>query len=890
MRRLLRRVCFFIVLGIWAGGCAGAGSSAEDLVEIEALADLDASNLDLATDDDQAGVDATDVEDGALDGGDLDATDVDEASFGGVGAAQEGTLLWLENDQIRVEVDTVSGLYLVRTLSGRLLLAQAESRLTLQEVAGGLPGEGAGEQLSTGSAQFMDWSFEEVDDSLGTGLRVTTRWSLPSHPADVLEVSMGLRGGAGFWLCRVGLVVGEGSDLVDKKLMSLSPVVADEKLSGALYLGTDPSKHAILDDGTDMYFDFVARIFKVGAGDSLLFPPGSVANWNMALYDPDTLESLVAGFLTFKEGMGLVAIDYDAALTWEEDKRSSFTRFEGFVLNDPATTLKVGTVNSGLFYIDFLPESVFQGLEDYATRYAAHAGKTLWTDIPTSWNSWNGGNGEGGLGTEINEAIILENLDAMEEDFAPFGMDWFVIDNGWEVDLGDWETNAQRFPDHDGMEGMHWLAQEIKGRGLRPGIWVAPFWVHKDSKLALEHPDWIAQTNDFSGFLLGDEDATLDLTHPEVLQWTHDLFHKLTAEWGYEWIKLDFSYYALFATNLYDPSMSASQAYWNALDVIRDAIGPDTFLMDIAATGLGFDAADGGRTTLDNMPNFEDLDGQGIKVTLRTASHRYYLNWLWANHPDLVYYRPTIGLTLNEARAWTSVVSLMGGIIKMGDPFTMLHEHPDWLDMARMIIPGNPHSARPLDMFERLHPELWDLEMERNGASWHVVGLYNWGQNENPVTGESFPEETRTATVPLTRLGLDPSKRTLLFSAWDQTCRFVEDGVIEETLEPRTDRVLVVREEPQNPTLVFTSRHLLGTAVEVLSETSLSTEDGITLVADVDNPPGHAVTVYIATGGLLPGTITSPAEAEWGESPCAGVAALLFTPNEPITTVEVRFE
>lgn len=174
------------------------------------------------------------------------------------------------------------------------------------------------------------------------------------------------------------------------------------------------------------------------------------------------------------------------------------------------------------------------------------------------------------MGTNINETIILKNLDLAEQDFLPYGMKYFMIDDGWQDHDDDWNSNKDRFPDHDGMEGMAWL---------------------------------------------------------------EDLMHKVAVDWGYKWSKMDFSYYTLFATNLDNPDMTPSEAYHNALARIRQAIGPDTFLLLISATGLGFDLADGNRVTMDTEPWWGDDVGvfePSFKSSYATFTRRYYLN-----HTDL---------------------------------------------------------------------------------------------------------------------------------------------------------------------------------------------------------------------------------------------------------------
>jgi hypothetical protein len=805
----------------------------------------------------------------------------------GVKAWQEDDVLVLDNGVLVVRYRLTEGLFDVATASGDVLLVNAESRATL------FPGAPGGTVYRASLLPFKSWEGECWDSSpLGPGTTVLVRRVLPNQGTMITILS--LLEASTYLLSSMG-IYGD-AEMKATPFKELSPLVADSDTGGGLFIGQDPYQHMVVDNGSDMYFDFAARVYRVGKGNSVWFAGrGGVSNWNTALYDPDSGRSVTAGFLSFGRGIGLIANDYQPADALEDNGRKGFTRFEGFVRFDPFRGWDDagegwGRIYGELFYVDFLAPTPFDGLERYASRYAQYHEKKLWTDIPTGWNSWGGGGGEGGLGTNINEEILNANLQAMLEDFAPWGMKYFLVDNGWEVVEGDWQTNTERFPPHEGMDGMAYLAQKVKDAGLIPGIWVAPFWVKSNSKLAQEHPDWLVPKNELAGFLMSDTDETLDLANPEVLEWLHDLMTRLTQEWGYQWIKLDFSYYALFADELYGGTQSAAEAYHNAMAVIRDAIGPETFFVGISAMGLCFDTVDGGRTTLDNMPTWGDDDDQGIKITLRTAAHRYYLNWLWSNHHDLVFYRPTIGLTLNEARAWTSVVSLMGGIVKLGDPYTMMHDHPDWLAMARKIIPVYPHSARPLDMFQLLHPEVWHLPVTRAGRHWDVVGLFNWGTNVAVATGQDVPEETRTKKLDLATVGLGSGDSYLAVSMWDLTCDWIHDGVLEATLEPRTEAVFVVRPQAGEPAIVATDRHLMGGAVEVEDEWVTATDDGYLLSATIKQPAGHALNVLMDGAGLDAVAVVSPVGATIMAGPCEGTWLLQVTPSESPVQLEVRYE
>ena len=817
--------------------------------------------------------------------------DVEELGleYGGVSAVKDDMdNLVISNTRLKLEYHLSTGFLDIYESDGATRILNAESRIRIKGAD-----MFSGQFFKSSEAGFTQWSAAAVSDALGEGVEVTIkRAGLGDAPS--FEIAYQLRENSTFLLARLTAHFPQGSPFALAGVLELAPVVVIPENQGAFLIGNDPLKHLVVDNGADMYMDFAARVYRVGSGNSVFFPGrGGIANWNVGIYDSQSGNSTVAGFLSFDRGIGLIATDYLSAEAVEVEGNKSFKRFEGFVRYEPRRlpdeTEAGSALTSELFYLDLVPETVFDGLEDWASHYAAYHDKKLWTDIPSGWNSWGGGFGEGGLGANLDEKIVLDNLEAMVEDFKPWGMKYFLLDDGWQVDHGDWDTHPGYFPDHDGMEGMPWISQTIQDEGLIPGIWIAPFWVKKSAQLYKDHPEWMAPIGEMGGLLVGSNDAILDLTNPEVLDFIHDTFHKITQEWGFKWIKMDFAYYALFAEELFESKQCAAEAFHGALDVIRDAIGPETFFLTISAMGLCMDTADGSRTTLDNMPTWGGGEDQGIKVTLRTAAHRYYLNWLWSNHHDLVFYRPDIGLTLNEARAWTSAVSLMGGIVKLGEQYTVMHEQPQWLAMARAIIPVYPKSARPLDMFEMLHPEVWHLAAKREGRTWDVVGLYNWGTNLNVLSGDDVASEARTKTLSLEAMGHAADSKCLQVDSWDLTCKWLDGKPLEEELEPRTDRVLIVHCNPQGPMIAKTSRHLLGGVVEVSAE-NVAQEGGKTLLsATIDHPADFPLEVLVYAGDLTPTEVTSPPDATLEEGPCDGVWSVKVTPHTTPVQLSINF-
>ncbi len=817
-----------------------------------------------------------------------DAAAPPDVASPGIEVVTEADAIALANGVLRLRYDLARGLFGVTGGDGRERLADAEARV--QYTAGGRRFT-----VGTSAATAHTFTLAALSDRLGGGETLVVLSTVGRDGLAAIETRLDVRPGVSY--LTVACTAHFAPDApADARVLRLSPLVADGSNAGALYVGRDPATHRVLDNGTDLYFDFEAQVRLLGRSSSVLFPPGIAANWTAAVFDPASQRSVVAGFLSAERGVGLIGLHYSAsnarhAATGE----AGLTRFEGFVHYEGGRAPLPGDAGPSLasetFYVDFAPPDVFTGLEAFASRYAQRLPKPVHSDVPSGWNSWGGGGGSGGYGTDIDEARLLANLEAAARDFAPWGMRSFYVDAGWQIVEGDWEPNPDRFPSHAGRNGMAWLAEQIRAAGLTPGLWIAPFSVHATSELAATHPEWLATLGPF-GVAVPADMRVLDLTRPDVLDWLAALFRRITAEWGYRFIKLDFSYYALFATELGDPNVTPSEAYHHALDVIREAIGPDVFLLTISATGLCLDVADGGRITLDNMPRWGDpqkTGDQGIKVTYRTVARRYYLNHhVWLNHPDLLFFRDVQGLTENEARAWTSAVALTGGIVKLGESYLDLAAHPEWRAQIYPLLPVYPHSGRPLDLFLREYPERWVLPVTRADASYAVLGLFNWGLNRDIGAADFDPERELALTATRAELGLPDSGRLLVLDAWDREWRFVDGELPPVLLAPRTARVFVVRPEPARPAVVFTTRHLLGGAVEVLAE-DFDAAAGV-LHVRLATVPGVPLTVFVALGGRdLVAAAAEPATAPPATETRDELALVTFTPAAAEAELTLNF-
>ncbi len=87
----------------------------------------------------------------------------------------------------------------------------------------------------------------------------------------------------------------------------------------------------------------------------------------------------------------------------------------------------------------------------------------------------------------------LPRLTALADAAAQVGVERFVLDDGWfqgrrddTAGLGDWLVDGTVWPD-----GLHPLAEHVRGLGMQFGLWVEPEMVNPDSDLARAHPDWV---------------------------------------------------------------------------------------------------------------------------------------------------------------------------------------------------------------------------------------------------------------------------------------------------------------------------------------------------------------------------------------------------------------
>jgi melibiase-like protein/beta-galactosidase-like protein len=305
--------------------------------------------------------------------------------------------------------------------------------------------------------------------------------------------------------------------------------------------------------------------------------------------------------------------------------------------------------------------------------------------VPTGWCSWYE------LGAAVTEADMLANIDFCSAHFDRRFFRFIQLDDGYQRAAGDWDTNP-KFP-----HGHRWLTDRVHAAGFQAGLWIAPFAVAARSDVATTNPSWLLKGPPaaLEGAPLvmdtrepwGGQILALDGAHPGVQRWLYDLARRVVREWGYDYLKIDFLEWATGGVTHYG-GLTRAEAYRSGLAALREGLGTEAFLL---GCGAPLQQAAG---LVDGMRIGDDVDASwnGIQSPARAAALRsFYHRSVWLNDPDCLVVRPP--LTLEEARVWSSVVAMSGGMTIFSDNLPKLPA--ERLPLLQKTIPVAAQTTSP---------------------------------------------------------------------------------------------------------------------------------------------------------------------------------------------------
>ena len=184
------------------------------------------------------------------------------------------------------------------------------------------------------------------------------------------------------------------------------------------------------------------------------------------------------------------------------------------------------------------------------------------------------------------------------------------------------------------------MVGDIRATGRRVGIWLAPFFVGADSAVAAQHPEWLTGG---AGHNWRQDMRGLDLTHPGVREYLHGAVRRL-ADLGIDYFKLDFLYAGAVPARRRD-DVSGVAAYRSGLRLLRDAAGPDAYLVGCGAPILpSVGLVDAMRVSPDTFHEGGEDGSRGLRGRMSLVARAWQQGRFWVNDPDCLVVRPTYAL------------------------------------------------------------------------------------------------------------------------------------------------------------------------------------------------------------------------------------------------------
>lgn len=396
----------------------------------------------------------------------------------------------------------------------------------------------------------------------------------------------------------------------------------------------------------------------------------------------------------------------------------------------------------------------------------------------------------------ITETEVKLNAKWIADNLMDYGATVVQIDDGWQKLKADGRKGSRDWTGFDPSfpSGMASLAKYISSLGLTPGIWIAPHGQSNEEVVNDLPGVFILKPDGTSASRTWEGDWLVDPTSPQGRDYMKKLFEEMRG-WGYDYYKIDgqpivVNEYRNHSQYMHKPGGDAEELYRETLDIMREAIGEESFLLGcwgLPIEGVGI--MNGSRTGGDVVLGWRG----GFDVALRPTMQHYYLhNIAWYTDPDVMMLRAP--LTLEQARAWATLQGLTGQALLMSDRLPDLSSEK--VELMKRVYPAV--DIRPLDLFPSpINKRIWDLKVNHLGRNYDVVGLFNFGEERNETIVLNWDE-----------LGITDSERVHVYDFWNKEYLGPLETGMSLSISPTSCRVLTLVPVSGETTLISTNRHI----------------------------------------------------------------------------------
>lgn len=143
------------------------------------------------------------------------------------------------------------------------------------------------------------------------------------------------------------------------------------------------------------------------------------------------------------------------------------------------------------------------------------------------WCAW-------GYERNFSVSEVLNTIPKVKE----LGLNWAVLDDGWQTAEGDWYLNPKKFPNGD--KDMIAFVNRVHEAGLKAKLWWVPLAVDPGTDLIKEHPDLLLLNEDGKPEDISWWDSYyLCPAYQPTIDYTKKLVEKFIVMWGYDGLKID---------------------------------------------------------------------------------------------------------------------------------------------------------------------------------------------------------------------------------------------------------------------------------------------------------------------------------------------------------------
>ena len=659
---------------------------------------------------------------------------------------------------------------------------------------------------------------------------------------------------------------------------------SNDSTGGGLYLGSNPENcHVYLNTSSIVSYG-AQRVydgFSVNQDDSIhLCYDGSI-------YDVESKRSVVFGFLDAKKWWSSIEVGYaekDKTAQGAEQGIDCWSAFHDCENYECAPNTEI---DFSPFYLNFIDEAT-SSYQTYVEMIAQRMDLEIQGVVSSAWGVYPDRVKDQTLSNSIVKHADLIVRNNFFRAMSGGGVQAIQLENGWQKKIGEYQFDGDQFP-----KGIQHSIDYVHNAGLKFGLGVMPFCVSVDSEMVEAHPEYFLRNDQgrLAEIHLDDIDTRVvlfDVSHPDAQKEIEQSVKTIIKEWNIDILKVDMLAYLIGPVGnsdgfvWHDKTLTSIELYRLGIELIEHWVSQSVDSIELTVCNVPYMPSIGvvnqSQVLLNQQkqtPQYVWEDWTEIKQLINGAITNSIFDGITGTGelgPLTIdeQYQP-----LNEAIIVATLMALSSRVIELSDDLTKISEPR--LELLKKLLPLTGKSAKPIDLFEKIHPRIWGKTIQGAFESWNIVGIFNW---------KDQPEEIQ---FDLSSLGLDRSKYYLVYEFWNQRyLGLVSGSVTLVDVPPRCARLLCIREAQKNPQLLATDLHFTQGGSEILSAGWDSRSRSFLVVCDTKQRPYSMLSIHVPKDYLPVDTACYESDYSFSwDSPIYQIK--LKDPKSDLVQISVKF-